>query len=155
MVLSLVARWLLLASLFFGGFAYSDETSINGDFPTHPDLQMTPGALCDQPTELRYPEHIKYCARNVTNDEKAKVIAAYDSAFGYKVEQMPRQDFKIDHFIPLCMGGANTEANLWPQHKSVYVKSDPWEQQLCLQLAAGTITQADAVAKIKQWKMGL
>ncbi|MGZ3690979.1 MAG: hypothetical protein ACXVAX_05735 [Pseudobdellovibrio sp.] len=124
-------------------------------FPTMPNPQMTPGALCDNPTEYRYSEHIPYCNRNVDSSLKKQIIADYDSQFGYSIEQMNRQDFKIDHFIPLSIGGANSKENLWPQHKSVYTVTDPLEQALSDKMVAGKITQAEAVRVIKEGKLNL
>ena len=128
---------------------------VANSFPEHPDLSMTPGALCRQPDEVRYPEHIPYCIRNVSPETKQAIIRDYDRAHGYHVESMERTDFKIDHFIPLCMGGANSTANLWPQYKTIYVHTDPIEQKLCELMANGTMLQAAAVAKIKYIKFHL
>jgi hypothetical protein len=62
---------------------------------------------------------------------------------------MGRRDFKIDHFIPLCMGGSNELDNLWPQHPSIYVMTDPIEEQLCIRLREGRMKQSDAVRIIR------
>ena len=64
-------------------------------------------------------------------------------------------DFKIDHLIPLCAGGANDEDNLWPQHKSVYNITDALEPVVCEKMAAGRLKQAEAVKLILQAKMHL
>jgi hypothetical protein len=116
---------------------------------------MTPGSLCEQPDTYRYPEHIRYCERNVSRDEKDAVIRAYDQQFGYRIGSMDRQEFKIDHFIPLCAGGSNDASNLWPQHKSVYAITDPLEPLVCQKMAAGTLTQAQAVQYIREAKTDL
>jgi hypothetical protein len=123
----------------------------------HPDERMTPGVLCsrNQADTSRYPEHIPYCSRSVSSGLKRDIIAAYDRDLGYGVGRMNRGDFKIDHFIPLCMGGANERGNLWPQHKSIYVQTDLIEQRLCELMAAGQLSQADAVAKIRRVKFHL
>lgn len=120
----------------------------NGDFPTMPNLDMTPGMLCVTPDAKRYPEQINYCNRNVDTVTKDDVIRRYDSNFGYKIESMPRGDFKIDHLIPLCAGGANDERNLWPQHKSVYTITDPVEPLICGKMATGRLKQAQAVQMV-------
>ena len=80
---------------------------------------------------------------------KNKIIKTYDSSFDYTIATMPRNDFKIDHYIPLCMGGSNDVANLWPQHKSVYIYTDDLEQTLCLYMERGRMKQADAISYIK------
>lgn len=117
----------------------------DGKFPTMPDEQVTPGALCVTPSEYRYPEKIPYCSRAVGGDTKHKVIDLYDKQFGYTINDMNRGDFKIDHLIPLCAGGSNEETNLWPQHKSVYAITDPLEPLLCQLMSEGSLKQAEAV----------
>jgi hypothetical protein len=114
-------------------------------FPTHPHTDVTPGSLCERASELRYPEHIKYCNRDVDGALKAQLFVMYDQKFGYETRSMNRADFKIDHLIPLCMGGSNQSDNLWPQHESIYQHTDPLEPFLCETLAAGKIKQAEAV----------
>ncbi len=126
-----------------------------GDFPQMPDAQLTPGDVCNRPTSYRYPEHIPYCERNVDSQTKNSIIHAYDVNRGYRIESMPRGQFKIDHFIPLCMGGSNDRDNLWPQHKTVYQITDPMEPLLCQKMAEGKLSQADAIEMIKQGKTHL
>ena len=124
-------------------------------FPKGPNLTETPGKLCTSPTEYRYPEHVAYCERDVDTYTKNAIIQKYDTVLGYEIRTMKRLDFKIDHFIPLCAGGANSEENLWPQHKSVYAITDPLEPVLCEKMAQGRLTQADAVKMITQAKLNL
>ncbi len=73
--------------------------------------------------------------------------------YNFSVDSANRTEFKIDHYIPLCMGGANTVANLWPQHQSIYMISDALEVVLCQKLSEGKITQRLAIEKIKQGKL--
>lgn len=127
----------------------------NSSFPIGPDPKMTPGALCTSPTAYRYAEHIAYCERNVDGGTKADLIHQYDVSFGYKIESMDRQKFKIDHFIPLCAGGANSVENLWPQHESVYTLTDPLEAAVCEKMSAGRLLQKDAIQWIRQAKLNL
>ncbi len=128
---------------------------LDGKFPKNPNLTETPGKLCSSPTAHRYHEQINYCERNVDTYTKDSVIKKYDSLFGYNIQSMKRLDFKIDHLIPLCAGGSNSEDNLWPQHKSVYEITDPLEPLLCQKMADGKLKQADAVKLILQAKMNL
>ena len=124
-------------------------------FPKNPDLQETPGKLCSNPTAHRYPEQIAYCERDVDTYLKNAIIQKYDMLFGYEVRSMKRQDFKIDHLIPLCAGGANSEENLWPQHKSVYAITDPLEPVICEKMSQGKLLQAEAIKLILQAKTNL
>lgn len=147
----------LFSSLFVVLFAVPSIclATRDGKFPTGPNDQMTPGSVCTTPDSYRYPEHIPYCQRNVASDLKRAIISDYDHKLGFEIESMNRQDFKIDHYIPLCMGGSNNQTNLWPQHKTVYQITDPLEQLLCDKMAAGVLRQAEAIDLIKKAKNNL
>lgn len=125
------------------------------DFPRSPEPRMTTGKLCEYPVSYRYPEHIAYCDRFVTTELKDYIIDKYDHDFGYRINYMKREDFKIDHLIPLCVGGSNDISNLWPQHKSVYKLTDPLEQLACDKMKVGKLTQKDAVQLIIYAKTNL
>jgi len=146
-----------LAQFDVTAFNSSDSNSLqvptaNPNFPIGPDPKMTPGALCTSPTAYRYAEHIAYCDRNVDEGTKRDLIHQYDVSFGYQIESMDRQKFKIDHFIPLCAGGANSVDNLWPQYESVYTITDPLEAAVCEKMSNGRLLQRDAVLFIRQAK---
>lgn len=129
---------------------------VNGmAYPKGPNPQVTPGALCMTADAYRYPERIKYCNRDVATDLKADIIQTYDRQFGYEIYKMSRLKFKIDHYIPLCMGGANERSNLWPQHESVYTITDPLEALICEKMSRGRLKQADAILLIKTAKNNL
>lgn len=140
--------------LSFSSFAYAGAGGTQGKFPTTPDPVMTPGKMCEFGIK-RYPEGITYCERNVTSDEKRKIISDYDAKLGFKIRTMNRGDFKIDHFIPLSIGGANDIENLWPQHKSVYAYSDPLEEKVFNLMNAAKIKQVEAIRVIKECKLNL
>lgn len=124
-------------------------------FPVGPDPRLTPGTLCGKADQRRYPEGIAYCERNVDTNQKKIIIRNYDSELGYSVGSMNRQEFKIDHFIPLCAGGSNENRNLWPQHRSVYEVTDPMEPLICEKMAAGRLKQADAIRLVRAAKLDL
>jgi hypothetical protein len=124
-----------------------------GRFPVKPHLDITPGSLCEVANEMRYPEGIAYCRRNVHSEEKRRIMREYDEKFGYSVTQMPRQHFKIDHFVPLCMGGSNNSDNLWPQHQSVYQRTDRLEEVLCRLMSQGQMKQVQALDVIRRAKL--
>ena len=136
-------------------FLVVSTSAFADNFPKNPNLEETPGKLCDTPSSKRYPEQIAYCERDVDSYTKNAVIAKYDQLFGYRIRSMNRGDFKIDHFIPLCAGGSNNEENLWPQHKSVYNITDPIEPILCEKMASGRLTQIVAIQMIKEAKIFL
>lgn len=124
-------------------------------FPAGPNSVLTPGKLCDNPVKLRYAEQIAYCGRDVSYETKEILIQRYDEQLGFHIRSMNRGDFKIDHFIPLCAGGSNDAVNLWPQHKSIYLITDPLEPLLCEKMAQGRLTQAQAAQLIMKAKTDL
>jgi hypothetical protein len=119
-----------------------------------PDSSYTPGHLCS-PTdpnfkEYRYAEHIPYCNRNVTQQMKLDISAHYG------ILQSAWASYEFDHLIPLAIGGDSSIDNLWPQPHEPGTPDgsegkDKLEEQLYLQMKAGTITQADAVNRIYGW----
>lgn len=140
----------LVLSLSLSPFATAGYSK--GAYPLKPDPTMTPGKLCQFATRLRYPEHIKYCDRDVDPETKWQVINNYVRKFGYNINSGNRNSFKIDHYIPLCMGGSNDVSNLWPQHISVYRQTDPMEPLLCQKMSMGRLKQAEAIELIKRGK---
>ncbi|HPI40496.1 MAG TPA: HNH endonuclease signature motif containing protein [Pseudobdellovibrionaceae bacterium] len=132
-----------------------DEELENSDYPIHPQAALTTGSLCDQPSRKRYPEGINYCERDVDTYLKKEIIRKYDTTFRYRIQSMPRSQFKIDHLIPLCAGGSNHESNLWPQYKKVYEITDPLEPELCAAMSNGRLLQKDAVVLILRAKNNL
>lgn len=143
----------LVFSFLFISQTFADQN--NNPFPKSPIITETPGKLCSTPSAYRYPEKIAYCERNVDSYTKNAIINKYDSLFGFRIRQMKRTDFKIDHLIPLCAGGSNSEENLWPQHASVYKITDPLEPVLCEKMQAGRLTQKEAIKLIMEAKMNL
>jgi len=117
-----------------------------------PDFGFTPGHLCS-PTdpnfkEYRYAEHIPYCNRNVTQQMKQTV------GDHYGVPSSNWSGYEFDHLIPLAIGGDSSIDNLWPQPHGNPDGSDGkdrLENDLYLQMKAGTITQAAAVKQIYDW----
>lgn len=138
------------ASLLISAFALAEER-----YPVGPNPNMTPGATCENSKTHRYPENIVYCERNVSTADKRAIIKAYDDQLGYSIQQMDRQEFKIDHFIPLSIGGSNSKDNLWPQHRSVFTITDPLETVLFEKISVGAITQADAIRVVREAKLNL
>ena len=112
--------------------------SAKGDFPVSPDTQMTPGDLCREPDAFRYPEHIPYCNRDVRSDEKNEIIRAYDETFSYRIREIGRQHFKIDHFIPLCMGGSNDVKTFGPSMRASTATPTPLSPNFAIKWHSAT-----------------
>jgi hypothetical protein len=147
------ATLLLLAS-----FAAQAEPAVsrltNSDYPASPDAVFTPGDLCEEreADERRYGEEIPYCERSVSSDRKYAIIDLYDRERDFKIMRLGRNNFKIDHYIPLCMGGSNDDGNLWPQHKDIYELTDTLEFELCEGMKANWLSQARAVEIVRYAK---
>jgi hypothetical protein len=146
---SLVFLCALIAS---SSSSFGNADPAVGAFPSHPDSSLTPGSLCAESGTYRYPERIAYCRRDVSSGEKHEIIRNYDQQLGFQIGKLNRQLFKIDHLIPLCMGGSNEPDNLWPQHQSVYTQTDPMEQVACDKMAQGRLRQNEAVRLIRRGK---
>lgn len=131
---------------------FSVLASAAENFPTTPDSRLTPGAVCNLPIELRYPEKIPYCGRFVSTELKDQIFDQYKRQLGYTFEGFDRTKFKIDHLIPLCVGGANDIRNLWPQHESIYTKTDKLEELLCDKMSRGRLKQSQAIELILRAK---
>jgi hypothetical protein len=120
-------------------------------YPRSPDLSLTPGSLCNTPSTHRYPEQIPYCERAVNSFDKESIFMAYRK-LGFSLSG-DRGQYKIDHFIPLCLGGSNQSDNLWPQYFTISRLTDALEPLACDILAAGKITQKEVVELIMKAKL--
>lgn len=136
---------IFLVSIILSSAVYS--------FTIIPELTITPGKLCDRPIEYRYPAKIAYCKRDVTYNTKKEVFTEY--GIDMADPEFIREDYKIDHLIPLCVGGSNDQKNLWPQHKSSYGKTDFLEAELCKQMAQGNLSQKEAIDLVIEAKTHL
>jgi hypothetical protein len=148
-------KFAFLKNIVYFSILLSSALAWSQQFPTRPDPALTPGQLCQVADSYRYPEKIKYCERKVSTDEKQRIIATYDAKHQFGIRFQDRQQYKIDHYIPLCMGGSNDRLNLWPQHQSIYKRTDPLEQLLCEKMKMGRLKQEAAVNLIRKAKNDL
>jgi hypothetical protein len=117
------------------------------DWAIVPDPTITPGAvrttdvgaICSTPTsELRH--------WNRERDDR--ILARYGLPTG------PHSDFEIDHLVPLCLGGSDSDANLWPQPRRSIEREfpaelkDDLEHRLCEMVCAGELDVRDAQREI-------
>jgi hypothetical protein len=73
-----------------------------------PDPTLTPGAvrttdvaaICSTPTSS---------LRHWDRARDDRILAEYGLPAG------PHPQFEIDHLVPLCLGGADSDSNLWPE----------------------------------------
>lgn len=136
---------LVLIFCMEGHTSVSVSYSVAEKFPVNPSPILTPGSLCERASSYRYKERIRYCERSVGTALKEAVVIAYNKQFGYQMDVKRRTHFKIDHLIPLCMGGSNLGNNLWPQHESVGRYTDPIEAVLCEKMRDGRVLQRQAI----------
>lgn len=135
-------RKTLIAGLFF--------VSVAAMAVERPDPQMSPGELCSaQDAHFKgydYPEQIARCNRNVNTSDKRLIASRYGN-----IPQSEWSHYEFDHVLPLCVGGSNDMRNLWPQPKGEADDKDKLESTICRQMKAGTLTQAKAVAQVRDW----
>jgi hypothetical protein len=137
-----------LSLLFVSSLSLAQSSYNLAEYPVRPLPKLTPGKLCDQPTAYRYPEQIAYCERDVSVEQKDEVFEAYRRA-GYRLNQQERSSYKVDHYIPLCAGGSNSNLNLWPQHLNIYQITDSIEKLGCDKMAQGRLSQARFIQLIR------
>lgn len=122
-------------------------------YPLVPRQDLTYGQLCTNRNPdfegYRYTEKIPYCERNVTREQRDKIYNLY------RIPVSCRGRYTIDHFIPLSIGGDNSDVNLWPEHKLVKATRPQLEQELFVALSRGQITQRNAVELIVREKTKL
>ncbi len=146
-----VVCFFLIGVLSFQSNALSFDSDFG--FPLIPDSELTNGDLCSKSDPdfscFRYSERIPYCKRNVDRHRKQKIYDEYD------VPRRCRKDYIIDHFIPLSIGGSNSDDNLWPEHWRIRETRPDLEHDVFLELKHGEISQFEAVEKIVREKTKL
>lgn len=142
----LTKLWFLL-----GLFVISGSLQAAPQFPVKPNPEVTQGDFCTTKdkdfVEYRYSEKIPYCIRNVSRYTKEEI---YDM---YEVPEKCRDEYTVDHYIPLSMGGSNQIVNLWPEHKTVKATRQNLEMEVYTELKNGRISQAEAVEIVTQAKL--
>ena len=103
-----------------------------------PDRRLTPGKVARRDKDRR----------GVTEAMERKVFKRY------RISWSRRAEFKIDHLIPVELGGADTIDNLWPQSLRVRPYGAERKQfltkHLLAQIAAGKMTLAQAQEEISE-----
>jgi hypothetical protein len=87
-----------------------------------PDPTLTPGAvrttdvsdICSQGTRQ---------LRHMTRQRSDQIMAEY------RLPPGPHPDYELDHLIPLGIGGADEDANLWPEPRRSIEKEWPAEKK--------------------------
>jgi hypothetical protein len=106
---------LILAALALTGPALADSTIV-------PDPTITPGAI-------RTADLGDICAngtsglRHWSRERDDRIMAKYGLPAG------PHPDYEVDHLIPLGIGGADDDRNLWPEPRRSIEKEWPAEKK--------------------------
>ena len=142
----------MLRTLVFTMVALSFSLSAMADIsPVVPDPDLTPGELCDTRDpdfkEYRYKERIPYCERDVTTSRKNQIYR------NYNVSLKKKHNYTIDHFIPLSIGGDNSDENLWPEHKDIKKLRQTLELEVYEAVRDGNMTQDEAIDIIVEAKL--
>ncbi len=144
LMLSILLSTLLSINILF---AFSN-------FPTVPDRTLSPGTLCtlDDPDLMRTYNHgfgdIPICNRNVSPRTKFEVLERYN------IPAKARASYKIDHVIPLGIGGSNSILNLFPINLSVTDDYEKIESTTYEGFINGKFSQEYAIKMVLEWKFG-
>jgi hypothetical protein len=86
--------------------------------------------------------------RHWSRERDDRILARYGVPTG------SHPTLEIDHLIPLCLGGADDDKNLWPQPRRSIEKEwpaelkDDLEHRLCEMVCAGELDAKDAQTEI-------
>ena len=124
--------------LFLGVLVLSLATIARGQEPLVPNPKLTPGRVAESDKDRG----------GVTPAMEQKVFARY------RLPWSRRAEFKIDHLIPLELGGADTIDNLWPQR----LRAKPYgadrkellTEVLLVRIRKGQMTLAQAQEQISR-----
>jgi hypothetical protein len=109
-----ITTW-LIGSILLWVFALSMVEAVVGAQHIGPNIlypnpELTPGVIESSDPNVVCHHGYSNKERHVTESEKKAVFAEYHL-------KMPTREglYEVDHFIPLCLGGANDIKNLWPE----------------------------------------
>lgn len=121
-----------------------------------PDANLTPGVTRDVTKETLCTSSTKLF-RHTSAQTKAQAYLKYGLAPKHAAEctGVGHSCYEVDHLIPLEIGGADVEDNLWPQEYEVVPADPSWqkngahkkdslENRLHKEICAGAITMQEA-----------
>ena len=122
---------LLLSLILLAANAYAEDLLL-------PNPKLTPGKIARR-----------------DKDQHGVSIAMEQKVFArYRIPWSRRAEFKIDHLIPLELGGADSVENLWPQNRRVkpygVERKELLTRCLLLRIAQGRITLAQAQTAMQE-----
>lgn len=113
-----------------------------------PDPTLTSGAVRST-AAAEICSHGTRELRHWSRERDDRIMAEYGLPAG------PHPDFEVDHLIPLCLGGADADANLWAQPRRSLEpewnaeRKDDLEHRLCELVCAGELDVGQAQAEIR------
>lgn len=132
------------------GIFLNSSLAWSTDWPKVPNLERTPGALCDRRNAdfdgYRYPEKIPHCRRDVDGRLKRRIYEDYN------IPAQCRRFYTIDHLIPLSIGGSNDIKNLWPEHRALKERRPHLEDEVFARVSSGELSQQDAIQIVLEEK---
>jgi hypothetical protein len=120
------------------------------DRPTRPDKTLTPGVVEDVTSAVvcyrGYSEaHRRPFGAPGEYERYVRVMNAYGLA------KASWHSYQMDHLVPLCLGGADVEQNLWPQPLEEAHQKDRLEVKACRQVCAGERDLGEAQRWFQSW----
>ncbi len=112
-----------------------------------PNASMTPGAIASS-------DPVVVCQYGYASAHRNVPYAVRDRVYNeYGIPRGHRKGLRVDHLIPLEIGGANDVRNLWPQKLAESKVKDRVEDDLRVAVCVRhTLTLADAQAAIaRNW----
>jgi hypothetical protein len=114
-----------------------------------PDPTLTPGAIRTTAiTDIC--SHGTRGLRHWSRERDDRILAEYGLPPG------PHPDIEVDHLVPLCLGGADADANLWPEPRQSIEpewnaeRKDELEHRLCELACAGALDVGEAQKEIAE-----
>jgi hypothetical protein len=115
-----------------------------------PDRACTPGAVQSRDTAAVCTAGWSSAHRHVTYAQRRRLFAAY------AIPWSQRSSYRLDHLVPLEIGGANTDANLFPQPLVWSYRKDKVEDALHDLVCDGAMKIRTAQARVaRNWKTAL
>jgi hypothetical protein len=106
-----------------------------------PDPACTPGAVAIRSADVVCRPGFVSSSGDVSEEVRAEVYQSYN------IEDPSTGSFRVDHLIPLSLGGSSELANLWPLSAAPrpgFTEKDQLEDYLHDQVCSGSMTLADA-----------
>jgi hypothetical protein len=120
------------------------------DMPARPDKTLTPGAVADTDVgAVCAPGYSKAHRTPLSAPGEYERYVRVMNAYG--VPRASWRSYQMDHLIPLCLGGADVEANMWPEKWSQARDKDAQEVKVCRQVCAGERDLGEAQRWFQSW----